>query len=97
MAGRLVPNFSFNGDFLALILSGTLLGAMFVLLKPLIKLLALPLLLITLGLFSLVINGFLLWVLTLLTNSITIDGLAAYVWGTLIITFINLLSHRLAR
>lgn len=96
-AARIVPGFVFRGDFLDLVLSGALLGLMFLLLKPLIKILSLPLLLITLGLFSLVINGLLLWVLTLVTPSVTIAGLAAYFWATALITLINLVTHKLAR
>lgn len=96
-ASRIVPGFVFRGDFLDLALSGALLGLMFLLLKPLIKILSFPLLLVTLGLFSLVINGFLLWILTLVTPSVTIAGLAAYFWATVIITIINLINHRLAR
>ncbi len=92
-----MPGFIFRGDFLDLVLYGALLGLMFLLLKPLMKILSLPLLLITLGLFSLVINGLLLWALTLVTPSVIIEGLASYVWATMLITLINLITHRLAR
>lgn len=96
-ASRLVAGVHFTGGFLDLLLAGALLGIMFAVLKPVLRLLALPLLLLTLGLFSLVLNGLLLWLLTILSPSIIIESLAAYVWATLIVTIINLLAHRLSK
>ncbi len=96
-AERIVPEVVFRGGFGELVLVGALLGMMFTILKPVLKVLTLPLMFLTLGLFSLVINGVLIWLLTILTPSITIDGLGAYVWTTLIVTIFNLLAHRLSK
>jgi putative membrane protein len=61
--------------------------------KPLLKLLSLPLLILTLGLFTLVINALMLlltaWISTSLDAGLTIDGFWTAVWGALIISIVN--------
>jgi putative membrane protein len=46
---------------------------------------------VTLGLFAIVINMVVLWVTTLLTDRIDIDGFWAYLWAALIIAVVTLL------
>ncbi|TSD48548.1 phage holin family protein [Rhodococcus sp. KBS0724] len=61
--------------------------------KPLLKLLSLPLLILTLGLFTLVINALMLlltaWISTSLDAGLTVDGFWTAVWGALIISIVN--------
>ncbi|KJF23103.1 phage holin family protein [Rhodococcus sp. ACPA4] len=61
--------------------------------KPLLKLLSLPLLILTLGLFTLVINALMLmltaWISTSLDAGLTVDGFWTAVWGALIISVVN--------
>ena len=97
VASRWVAGFGFTGGFGELLLTGAVLGVFFMILKPVLKVLSFPVILLTLGLFSLVINAFLLWLLTLVVPVLTIQGLGAYVWGTILITIINLVAHRMAK
>ncbi|UOT02672.1 phage holin family protein [Rhodococcus opacus] len=61
--------------------------------KPLVKLLSLPLLILTLGLFTLVINALMLlltaWLSSQTDYGLTIDGFWTAVWGGLIISIVN--------
>jgi putative membrane protein len=59
------------------------------LVKPLLKLLAFPLLLLTLGLFLIVINAALLGLTALLTERMDIDGLAPAVIASLVISAVT--------
>ncbi|MCJ0903859.1 hypothetical protein B2J88_06290 [Rhodococcus sp. SRB_17] len=63
------------------------------LIKPALKLLSLPLLILTLGLFTLVINALMLlltaWLSTSLDAGLHIDGFWTAVWGALIISIVN--------
>ena len=61
--------------------------------RPLIKLVLSPLIILTLGLFNLVINGALLYIVDKYSDNITINGLPALLYGTLIITVINIIFH----
>lgn len=61
--------------------------------KPLVKLLSLPLVILTLGLFMLVINALMLmltaWISSHTDYAITVDGFWAALWGALIISLAN--------
>lgn len=63
------------------------------LVKPLVKLLSLPLVVLTLGLFLLVINALMLWLTAKITESfdygLIVDGFWAAVIGAVIITLVN--------
>ena len=64
------------------------------LVKPLVKLLSLPLLILTLGLFLIVINALMLLLTSWITNTteygLHVDGFWTAVWGSIIISIVNL-------
>ncbi|WP_280437253.1 phage holin family protein [Nocardia carnea] len=61
--------------------------------KPIVKLLSLPLVIVTLGLFLLVINALMLWLTAWITEvtdyGLRIDGFWAALLGAIIITIVN--------
>ncbi|EHK83477.1 membrane spanning protein [Rhodococcus pyridinivorans AK37] len=63
------------------------------LVKPLVKLLSLPLVILTLGLFLLVVNALMLmltaWLSGFTEYGLTIDGFWAALWGGVIIAIVN--------
>ncbi|MFI6868056.1 phage holin family protein [Nocardia sp. NPDC050406] len=65
------------------------------LVKPVVKLLSLPLVVLTLGLFLLVVNALMLWLTSAITNAIgedfqlNVDGFWAAVIGAIIISLVN--------
>ena len=63
--------------------------------KPVVQLLSLPLLILTLGLFTLVINALMLmltaWISSGTSYGLTVDGFWTAVWGALIISIVNFL------
>lgn len=97
LAAYFVPRFSFTDDWKMLLLAGFILALFNIILKPILKLISTPLIIITLGLFSLVINMGLLWLLAQFLSDIKISGFWAYFWGTLIITLINWIVAGLTR
>jgi putative membrane protein len=62
---------------------------------PILKTIALPLEIVTLGLFSLVINAGLLWFLDLIFDELTIPWMMPLVYTTLIIFALNLLIKKI--
>ncbi len=97
IASYFVPNFSFPRDWKLLLLAGLILALFNAILKPLLKLISFPLIIISLGLFSLIINAALLWLLSLFLPELKIIGFWAYFWGTLIISLINWLVVALTK
>jgi len=89
IANWLVPGFVFHGNTTELILTGTALGLVNFFVRPVLKILAFPLILITLGLFTVVINIFLLLLVAHFFPALTISGFWAAFWGVIIISITN--------
>lgn len=90
LAGRFIRGVEFIGDWVDLLLAGALLGILNFFVKPLIKIISTPLIVLTLGLFIFIINLFILWLLEfLMDGSLEIEGFQAYFWTIVIITLIN--------
>ncbi|MER5766992.1 phage holin family protein [Streptomyces sp. NPDC001985] len=94
----LVSGITLSGDStgeqaLALLLVALLFGLVNVFVKPLVKLLALPLFILTLGLITLVINALMLmltsWLADKLDLSFHVDGFWTAVLGGLIISIVS--------
>lgn len=90
LADYLLPGFVFGGDILTLLIAGLILGLINVFIRPILRLMAAPLIILSLGLFSLVINMALLWLLDYFVPELTISGFWTYLWGSLIISGVNL-------
>lgn len=79
---------------LALLVLALIFTIVNALVKPFVKLLSLPLLILTLGLFTLVINALMLWLTSWISSftdyGLTLSGFWAAVWGALIISIVNL-------
>jgi putative membrane protein len=57
--------------------------------KPLLKVMAFPLTVTTLGLFSFVINGLVLWAAFRFSNGSTIASFGSAVWISILLAFLN--------
>jgi len=91
LAAYLVPGFVFEGNILTLLVAGLILGLINFFIRPVLRLLTAPLIALTLGLFLIVINIGLLWLLEYLVPQLTITGFWAYFWGVVIISGANII------
>ena len=93
LAAYFVLNFNFPvqlpQDWNILLLAGLILAVFNTILKPILKFISAPLIILTLGLFTILINILILWLLTQVIPQITINGAWAYLWATLIISLLN--------
>ncbi len=89
LAAHLVPGIHYSGNILNLLLTGLLIGALNLLVKPLVTLLSLPIIVLTLGLFYLAINGLMLWVASVLLSGLEIDGCLPAILGGLVLGLSN--------
>lgn len=85
----LLPNVFYEYEFTSLIKIAAMLAAANALLKPALKMVFGPLVLITLGTFTLVINIFLIWLVIRFAPELTIVGINAYFFTMLIVSFFN--------
>jgi putative membrane protein len=82
--------------WLDLAMASFLLGILNAVLRPILMLLTLPLLIFTLGLFRFVINGLLLYLVSLLLQPhFRVDGFWAAFWGALIISIVSVVLNTL--
>jgi putative membrane protein len=74
-----------------------LLGLLNTFLRPVLMLLSLPILIFTLGLFTFVINGVLLWLVSRLMGEshFYVNGFGTAFWGALIISIVSMLLNSL--
>ena len=88
-ATRFVAGIHFRGGVAALFGVALVFTVVNAILKPILSLLTCPLIILTLGLFTLVINGIMLLATASLSESLglrfTVDNLAAAFWGGLVI------------
>jgi len=83
------------GRYLSLVLTGLVLGLVNAIVKPILVLLSLPITVMTLGLFLLVINGLMLW----LVSSIDIlgfhvNGILWAIVGSIVISLVSFLLSK---
>lgn len=76
-------------------LAGLLLGLFNLFVKPVIKLLSLPINILTLGLFNIVINAGILWIVDLILNGLRVEGFWGYIWSSLVISIISIVVSKI--
>ncbi|OGI26958.1 MAG: hypothetical protein A2359_04340 [Candidatus Moranbacteria bacterium RIFOXYB1_FULL_43_19] len=88
-AARLVPGIFFDGDWKWLILSGAVLGLVNFFVKPIVKIISLPLIWLSLGLFTIVINVLMLNLAAKIVGALIIETWTAAFWAVVVISIIN--------
>lgn len=93
LANLWVAGFSVSGGWAGYVMAGLVLGILNLIVRPILKIISTPLIIISLGLFLIVINAIILWLAAQLTNYIVIENLIALLWATLIIAAVNFIAH----
>ena len=94
VAAHVVDGIHYEG-WVDLVVATLLLGLLNAFVRPILMLLSLPLLLLTLGLFMLVINAGLLWLVGELVKGFHVAGFWAAFKGALVIAVLSLLLNSL--
>lgn len=94
LASKFIAGFSFTGDIIQLLVAGVILGAVNFFVKPILKIILLPLRLFTLGLFTFVINIAILWGVDRYLETLTIQGITPLLWGTILISILSIILGR---
>lgn len=80
-------------SFKVALLVAVLFGILNTVVRPLILLIAFPITIITLGLFSFVVNALLFWGVGTFLKGFEVAGFVPALYGSLIITAVNYLMH----
>lgn len=84
-------------NFTTLLVTAFLLGVLNAFLRPLLLLLALPLVIVTFGLFFFFINALLLYLVGSVVKGFHVDSFWTAFWGALVITIMTLFLNALTR
>jgi putative membrane protein len=90
LASWIIGPIDYGHDFGTLLLAGAVLGIVNFLVRPLVILLTLPAVILTLGLFLLMINAFMLWVTGKIVSGFHVGGFWSTVGGALILWVVNM-------
>jgi putative membrane protein len=94
VASKIVPGIEAN-DLLTLLAASLLLGIFNAFLRPIMLFLSLPFLIVTLGLFTFVVNALLLLLVSKLVTSFQISGFWAAFFGAVVISIVSLIANAL--
>lgn len=101
VATRLVPGVTFFGDWLAFFGVTLTLAAINASIRPILKVLTFPIIIVTLGLFALVVNGLMLMLTSALSSTLGlgfhVSGFWPAFWGALVISIVSTLLSIVVR
>jgi putative membrane protein len=89
VADALISGVSVSGSAVDWIILLVVFGLINALIKPVLKLLTLPINIMTLGLFTLVINAFLFWLTSGLVSALEVDGIISTFLGALVVSIVS--------
>ena len=88
-----IPGVFFEGGIIPLLIAALIFTALNILLKPLFKLLFGPLIILTLGIFTLIINAGILLILDIVSDPLRIEGYLPLLEATLLIGIVNIILN----
>jgi putative membrane protein len=96
-----VPGVTYIGSGLALLIVALVFGVVNAFIRPVAKILTFPLIILTLGLFALVVNGLMLWLTSSLSSALGlgfhVSGFGAAFFGALVVSIISTLLSMIVR
>jgi putative membrane protein len=81
-------------SLLTAVVVGAVLGFINMIIKPVISVLTLPINILTLGLFSLIINGLFFWFVAHIISGFHVATFTAAFWGALIVSVLNWIGSK---
>jgi putative membrane protein len=100
VAMRIVSGITYTGTWVGFLAVAVVFGVVNAVVKPVLTFFSIPFILLTLGLFLLVVNAFALWITSALSNALglgfRVDGFWAAFLGAIVVSVVNLLLSWLA-
>ena len=104
VTARILPGFDFvgieqmdMGSLISLLITATILTLLNLVIRPMLKLFLFPIIILTFGFASILINLLILSFLDYLIDPLSITGLWGLVWSAFLIGWINTLIHQFKR
>ena len=90
---HIVPGISSEGGLVTVFLVALAWSAISLIIKPVLHLLALPITILTFGLFALVLNAFLFWAMAAVVPGFSVDGFMPALLGSIALSIISWFIH----
>ena len=94
LAAYLIPGIEVSGFYIALI-AAVILGLLNLIVRPIILLFTLPINILTLGLFTFVINAFMFWFAASFIDGFNVDGFLPALLGSLLVSLFTTVAYKL--
>ncbi len=91
VAGELITGIDLTGGFWTILLVALIFGIINTFIKPVLKLLSFPVIILSLGLFTLIINAAMLSLTAALSDSLSIENFWSAVLGAVVISVVSAL------
>jgi putative membrane protein len=91
VAAQVVGGITLSDAFWPVVLVAAVFGLVNGLIRPLVLLLSFPIVVLTLGLFTLVVNALMLLLTAALVDALTVEGFLAALLGSIVISVVSLL------
>ncbi|MEM7340547.1 MAG: phage holin family protein [Actinomycetota bacterium] len=88
-AARLIDGIDLTEEIVPVLIVAAIFGVVNAILRPVLFLLSLPAIILTLGLFTFVVNGVLLLITDWLTGYLSVDGLWNAILGAIVISLVS--------
>ena len=90
----IVPGILITGGWETTFLVALVWSVISMVIRPVLKILTLPLTVITFGLFSFVLNALLFWAMTLIVPGFTVSGFFSALLGALVLSILGWFIHQ---
>ncbi len=101
VATRLVPGVTYVGGWLPFLGVAVVFGVINAFIRPVLKILTFPIIILTLGIFALVVNGLMLMLTSSLSTALGlgfhVSGFWAAFWGALVVSLVSTMLSMLVK
>ena len=91
----LVPGVSVSGGWITLLLVSLVWSVIVAVIRPVLQILTLPLTIVTLGLFSFILNALLFWAMELIVPGFGVEGFLPALLGAIVLSLISWLVEKI--
>ena len=92
---NLIPGISHTGGWVTILLIALVWSVIVVVIRPVLRVLTLPITIITFGLFSLVLNAFLFYAMAWIVPGFVVAGFWSALLGAVVLSILTWLIHKI--
>ena len=90
-AAWLIDGIRMSEDFVDVLVVALVFGVLNAILKPILVVLSIPLIVVTLGIFALIVNAAMLMITAALLDDFAVSGLGAAILGSIVISLVTMI------